>query len=163
LCYPRPDPIRKWVLDRSHQKEQKGRKRSLEKKNLFDGPMVPSTRLKYSRFWGDGRHDVDDWYCEFKSIATANEEDPEAKRRIFQGLLKGEALKWYIDVPEETRNSWAEFVPLFLKTFREAGGEARALGRLSRMTMKPAESVRKYSQRVKALIQKLTTEIAQSV
>ena len=31
------------------------------------------------------------------------------------------------------------------------------------MTKKPAESVRKYGQRVKALIQKLTTEIAQSV
>jgi len=133
------------------------------KEEVSGGPMAPSTRLKYSRFRGDGRHDVDDWYCEFESIATANEEDPEAKRRIFQGLLKGEALKWYIDVPEETRDSWAEFVPLFRKTFREAGSEARALGQLSRMTMKPVESVRKYSQRVKALIQKLPTEIAQNV
>ena len=106
---------------------------------------------------------MDDWYCEFESIATANQEEPGAKSRIFQGLLKGEALKWYQDVPEEIRNSWAELVTLFLKTFREAGGEARALGRLSRMTMKPTESDWKYSQRVKALIQKLTTEITQSV
>jgi hypothetical protein len=165
LSPTRPDP------DRSHwedsgsfiPEEAEGPEAESGKEELSDGPMAPSTRLKYSRFRGDGRHDVDDWYCEFESIANANEEDPEAKRRIFQGLLKGEALKWYIDVPEDTRDSWAEFVPLFLKTFREAGGEARALGRLSRMTMKPAESVRKYSQRVKALIQKLTTGIAQSV
>ena len=128
-----------------------------------DAPMAPSTRLKYSRFRGDGSQDADDWYCEFESIATANQEDPESKRRIFQRLLKGEALKWYQDVPDEIREDWADFTHLFLKTFREAGGEARALGRLSRMTKKPAESVRKYEQRVKALIQKLTTEIAQSV
>ena len=56
-----------------------------------------------------------------------------------------------------------DFVHLFLKKFREAGGEARALEHLSRMTKKPEESVRKYGQRVKALIQKLMTEIAQSV
>lgn len=78
-------------------------------------------------------------------------------------MLKGEALIWYQDIPKETRDSRAEFVALFLKTFREAGGEARALGRLSRMTMKLTESVWKYSQKVKSLIQKLTTKIAQSV
>ena len=110
-----------------------------EEEEIFDAPMVPCTRLKYSRFRGDKSQDVDDWYREFESIATANEEDPEAKRRIFQGLLKGEVLKWYQDVPDITRDSWADFVPLILKTFREAGGEARALGRLSRMTKKPAE------------------------
>ena len=125
--------------------------------------MAPSTRLKYSRFKGDGSQDVDEWLCEFESIALANQEDPDAKRRIFQGLLKGEALRWYQDVPDRTRNDWDSFVTLFQRTFREAGGEARALGKLSRMTMRPTESVRKYSQRVKALIQKLTTEIAPSV
>jgi hypothetical protein len=125
--------------------------------------MPPSTRLKYSRFKGDGSQDVDDWFCEFESIAVANLEDFEAKQRIFQGLLKGEALKWYQDVPEATRNDWNQLTNLFVKTFREAGGEARALGRLSRMTMKSSESVRRYGQRVKALIQKLTTEIAPSV
>ena len=120
-----------------------------------DTPMVPSTRLKYNRFQGDGKQDVDDWYCEFESIATANQEEQEAKGRIFQRLLQGEALKWYQDIPEETRGNWAEFITLFLRAFREAGGEARALGWLSRITMKPAKSVRKYSQRVKALIKKI--------
>jgi hypothetical protein len=106
---------------------------------------------------------VDDWFCEFKSIATANQEEPNSKKMIFQGLLKGEALKWYQDVPGDDREDWTTFSDLFLKTFREAGDEARALGRLSQITKKPAESVWKYGQRVKGLIEKLTTEIAQSV
>jgi hypothetical protein len=106
---------------------------------------------------------VDDWFCEFKSIATANQEEPDSKKMIFQGLLKGYALKWYQDVPDTAREEWTGFFHLFLKTFREGGDEARALGRLSRMTKKPAESVRKYGQRVKALIQKLTTGIVQNV
>jgi hypothetical protein len=118
------------------------------------------TRLKYTKFRGDGKQDVDDWFAEFESIASANQEELDVKRRIFQGLMKGEALKWYQDVPVGTRNDWDEFTNLFLRAFREAGGEARALGRLSRMTMKTSESVRKYGQRVKALIQKLTTEVA---
>ena len=134
-----------------------------EEEDEEDNPMAPSTRLKYNRFKGDGSQDVDEWLCEFESIALANQEDPDAKRRIFQGLLKGEALQWYQDVPERTRNDWTSFVTLFRRTFREAGGEARALGKLSRMTMRSSESVRKYSQRVKALIQKLTTAIAPSV
>ena len=125
--------------------------------------MLNTTRLKYSRSRGDGSQDVDDWFCEFESTTLANQEDNEAKARIFQGLLKGEALKWYQDVPEFTRSSWEQLTRLFLKTFREAGGEARALGQLSKMTMKKSESVRKYGQRVKALIQKLTTDIAPSV
>ena len=61
------------------------------------------------------------------------------------------------------RENWTDFTILFLKTFRVAGGEARALGQLSRMTKKPSESIQKYGQRVKALIQKLTNDIAQSV
>ena len=110
------------------------------------------TCLKYSKFRGDGRQDVDDWFSEFESIALANQEDEHIKQRIFQGLLKGEALKWYQDVPIATWNDWDNFILTFLRTFREAGGESRALGRLSRITMKSSESVRKYSQRVKALI-----------
>ena len=125
--------------------------------------MPTTTRLKFSRFRGDGSQDVDDWFCEFESTALAIHEDNEAKARIFQGLLKGEALKWYQDVPEFIRSSWEQLMRLFLRTFREAGGEARALGQLSKITMKKSEFVWKYGQRVKALIQKLTTDIAPSV
>ena len=78
-------------------------------------------------------------------------------------MLKGEALKWYQDVPDRIRDNWEQLTLLFLRTFREAGGEARALGRLSKMTMGTSESIRRYGQRMKALIQKLTTDIAPSI
>jgi hypothetical protein len=119
--------------------------------------------LKYKRFKGNGHQDVDDWFSEFESTAVANKEEDEAKQRIFQGLLKGEVLKWYQDIPVRDRNDWDQLTTTFLQAFREVGGEARALGRLSKMTMRTSESVRKYGQRVKALIQKLTMEIAPSV
>jgi hypothetical protein len=99
--------------------------------------MALVTRLKYSRFKRDGSQDVDDWFGEFEATTLANQEDPLSKRRIFQGLLKGEALKWFQDVSETVRADWEDFTNLFLRTFREAGGPGRALGRLSKMTMKP--------------------------
>jgi hypothetical protein len=121
------------------------------------------TQMKYKRFKGDGHQDVDDWFSEFESTAVANQEEDEAKQRIFQRLLKGEALKWYQDVPVRNRNDWDQLTTAFFQAFREVGGEVRVLGRLSKMTMRTSESVRKYGQRVKALIQKLTMEIAPSV
>ena len=137
---------------------------SVDELSSDDSDIMPSTtRLKYSRFKGDGSQEVDDWLTEFKSIAAANQEELAASLRIFQGLLKGEALKWYQDVPEPIRTNWDQLSNLFLRTFREAGGEARALGRLSKMTMGKSESVRRYGQRIKALIQKLTTEISPTV
>ena len=125
--------------------------------------MLSTTPLKYSRFKGYGSQDVDDWFTKFESRALANQEELAAKQRIFQGVLKDEALKWYQNVPDRIRNNWEQLTLLFLRTFREARGEARALGRLSKMTMGTSESVRRYGQRVKALIQKLTTDIAPSV
>jgi hypothetical protein len=72
------------------------------------------TRLKYKRFKGDGNQDVDDWFSEFESTAVANQEMEEAKQRIFQGLLKGEALKWYQDVPVQNRDDWDQLTKAFL-------------------------------------------------
>jgi hypothetical protein len=109
------------------------------------------TRLKYKRFKGDGHQDVDDWFSEFESTAVANQEEDEAKQKIFQVLLKGEALKWYQDIPVRDRNDWEQLTTTFLQAFREVGGEARTLGRLSKMTMRTSKSVRKYGQRVKLL------------
>jgi hypothetical protein len=71
------------------------------------------TRLKYKRFKGDGNQDVDDWFSEFESTAVANQETEEAKQRIFQGLLKGEALKWYQDVPVRNRNDWDQLTTAY--------------------------------------------------
>ncbi|PTQ47521.1 hypothetical protein MARPO_0008s0262 [Marchantia polymorpha] len=126
--------------------------------------MAKSTsRLKYRKFKGDGREDVDEWLCEFNSTAAANQEDDATKLRLFQGLLKKEALQWYLDVAVPVRNDWDQLTLAFLRTFREVGGEARTLGKLSKMRMEPGESVRRYGQRVRSLIQKLTPGIAPSV
>ena len=125
--------------------------------------MGSRTRLRYSKFKGDGTKDADDWLGEFESTTIANQEDQLSKQRIFQGVLKGEALNWYQDVPEATRNNWDQLKELFLRTFRESGGQARALGRLSKITMRSTETVRRYGQRVKALIKKLTTDIAPGI
>ena len=74
---------------------------SVDELSSDDSNIMPSTtRLKYSRFKGDGSQDVDNWLTEFRSTAAANQEEPVATLRIFQGLLKGEALKWYQDVPD---------------------------------------------------------------
>ena len=130
-----------------------GGERIEEELDSEDEDIMPSTtRLKCSRFKGDGSQDVNDWFIEFESTTLANQEEPAAKQRIFQGVLKGEALKWYQDVPDRIRNNWKQLTLLFLRTFREAGGEARALGRLSKMTMGTSELVKRYGQRIKAPI-----------
>lgn len=131
--------------------------------NADDARRAPITRLKYSRFQGDGGKDVDDWLEEFTATAQANLEDDESRLRVFSGLLKGEALKWYLDVPVAVRRVWAELTEAFVHTFREAGGEARAVGQLGKIRKKDAESIRKYGQRVKALMNKVAVGIAPSV
>lgn len=62
--------------------------------NPFVG-MTTSTRLKYTTFKGRGQ-DPDGWLGEFLSTAKTNKEnaDPDLLR-IFEGLMKNEAHKWY--------------------------------------------------------------------
>ena len=88
-------------LVESEEEVTTGGKRVDEELGSEDEDNMPSaTCLKYSLFKGDGSQDVDDWLIKFESIALANQEEPAAKQRIFQGVLKGEALKWYRDVPD---------------------------------------------------------------
>ena len=123
--------------------EEEEREASGDGLSLDESDIMPSTtRLKYSRFKGDGSQDMDDWLTKFKSTIVANQEEPAATLWIFQGLLKGEAFKWYQDVVDRIRTRWDQLSNLFLRTFQEAGREARALGRLSKMTMGKSESVR---------------------
>ena len=98
--------------------QEEERRASANEPSSDESDIMPSTtRLKYSRFKGDGSQDVDDWLTEFKSTAIANQEEPATILRIFQGLLKGEALKWYQDVPEWIRTNWEQLSSLFLRTF----------------------------------------------
>lgn len=120
-------------------------------------------RLKYRKFQGDRKEDVDNWLCDFNSTATAKEEEIATKLHIFQGLLKKEALHWYQDILEPVRNDWKQLTTSFFQTFREVGGKTRTLWRLSKMKMDLDKSVQRYGQRVRYLINKLTPGIAASV
>lgn len=127
-------------------------------------PMARTfSRLKYRKFRGDGREDVDEWLSEFNATAAANQEDEAIKLRLFQGLLKKEALQWYQEEPDNVRRSWGLLSDAFRRAFREVGGEARTLGKLSKIRMEPEESVRRYGQRVRSLIHKLSPGIANSI
>ena len=107
---PRLDEARAEPEVEEEERGASGGGLSSEESNI----MPSTTRLKYSRFKGDGSQDVDDWLTEFKSTVVANQEEPAAALRIFQGLLKGEALKWYQDVPDQIRTSWDQLSNLFL-------------------------------------------------
>ncbi|KAG0594481.1 hypothetical protein M758_UG081400 [Ceratodon purpureus] len=127
-------------------------------------PMARTfSRLKYRKFRGDGREDVDEWLSEFNATAAANQEDEAIKLRLFQGLLKKEALQWYQEEPDNVRRDWGLLSAAFQRAFREVGGEASTLGKLSKIRMEPEESVRRYGQRVRILIHKLSPGIANSI
>ena len=58
--------------------------------------MPPSFWIKYSWFKGDGTQDVDDWMEQYLAILVANDEgDEKTIKRLFCGVIEGEALKWY--------------------------------------------------------------------
>ena len=86
--------------------QEEEREASVDELSSDESDIMPSTtRLKYSKFKEDGSQDVDDWLTEFKSTAIANQEELATILWTFQGFLKGEALKWYQDVPERIRTS----------------------------------------------------------
>ena len=105
--------------------EETERTRGDELSSEESNTMPSTTCLKYNRFKGDGSQDVDYWLTEFKSTTMANQKEPATTLRIFQGILKGEALKWYQDIPKWIRNNREQLTSLFLRTFREARGEER--------------------------------------
>ena len=118
---PEPD----WASPAKPEVEEEAEGTRGDEVSSEESDTIPSTIcLKYCRFKVDGSQDMDDWLTEFKSTAMANQEEPATTLRIFQGLLKGEALKWYQDVSDRIRNNWEQLTNLFLQTFREAGGEA---------------------------------------
>ena len=84
----RPDPV-----EQEEEVATEGERVEEEVDSEEEDNMPSTTRLKYSRFKGDGSQAVDDWLTEFESTALVNQEKPAAKQWIFQGVLKGEALK----------------------------------------------------------------------
>ena len=59
--------------------QEEEREASVDELSLDESDIMSSTtRLKYSRFKGDGSQDVDNWLIEFKSTVVANQEEPAA-------------------------------------------------------------------------------------
>jgi hypothetical protein len=83
--------------------------------------MPPSYRLKYARFKGKGQ-DVNEWLDQFSATLEANDEnDPETTKKLVQGLLEGEALRWYNGLLPAARNDWNQLKRAFRTEFRDVG------------------------------------------
>jgi Retrotransposon gag protein/Zinc knuckle len=120
--------------------------------------MPPSFRIKYTRFKGDGSQDVDDWMEQYLATLAANAEgDEETTKRLFRGVIEGEALKWYGTLDAAVKNDWPRLQAAFEQEFREIGADSQVMARLSSMKMEPADTLRSYTQRVHQLVGKLST------
>lgn len=118
--------------------------------------MPAQTRLKYHTFKGDLRQDVDEWMKEFVVTTLANQETDDSRSRIFVGLLRKEALKWYETLTPQVQGDWDNLCEAFVSAFREVGGEDRIITKLNRFTKGAKESIRSYGHRICSLISKMT-------
>ncbi|KAL3697836.1 hypothetical protein R1sor_011912 [Riccia sorocarpa] len=78
------------------------------------------TRLRYSHFRGKSGKDPDTFLQEFLQVSEANKEESTTDRlRIFPGLLKDRASRWYRNTEAATRADWVTFTKAFLAEFRD--------------------------------------------
>jgi hypothetical protein len=120
--------------------------------------MPPSFRIKYNRFKGDGTQDVDDWMEQYLATLSANDEgDVGTTKRLFRGVIEGEALKWYGTLDQAVKDDWPTLKSAFEQEFREIGADSRVMSRLNSIKMKSTDTLRSYTQRVQQLIGKLST------
>ena len=81
--------------------------------------MPPSFRIKYAKFRGDGVQDVDDWLEQYLAILSANDEgDEDTTKRLFCGLLEGEALRWYGALDRAVKDDWPTLKAAFEQEFQ---------------------------------------------
>ena len=117
--------------------------------------VMATTKLKYTPFRGKSQ-DADDWLIEFLDTAQTNKEDqPPDLLRLFQGLMKKDAMHWYHDLTQAIRGDWDLLAAAFLDAFRRDKSMSNVLAKLRGMKMKEGESVRSYGQRVRRLIGKI--------
>jgi hypothetical protein len=120
--------------------------------------MPPLFQIKYSRFRGDGTQDVDDSMEQYLATLAANDEgDEDTTKRLFRGLIDGEALRWYNSLDVAVRGDWSRLRAAFEQEFREIGADSRVMARLNSIKMKPTDTLRSYTQKIQQLIGKLST------
>src|SRR5450759_3255104 len=119
--------------------------------------MAPFFLIKYTRFKGDGSQDVDDWMEQYLATLAANDEgDVETTKRLFRGVIKGEALRWFGTLDVTVKNDWPTLKHAFEQELREIGADSRVMLRLNAIKMKPSDTLRSYTQCFHQLVGKLS-------
>ncbi len=72
--------------------------------------------IKYNIFKGTGQN-VDDWLEEFDAVADANKETAESKAKMFHGMLRKAALKWYNALEPPVRANQVQLRERFVTEF----------------------------------------------
>jgi hypothetical protein len=72
--------------------------------------------IKYNIFKGTGQN-VDDWLEEFNAVADANKESAESKAKMFHGMLRKAALKWYYTLEAPICNNQVQLKERFMTKF----------------------------------------------
>ena len=122
---------------------------------IFPRAMPPSYRLKHARFKGKGQ-DVDEWLDQFAATLAANDEnDLDTTKRLFHGLLEGEALRWYNGLLPTVKNNWDQLMRAFTTEFKDVGTDSTVLRKQEKVTMDPSDTLQSYLQKVQVLISKL--------
>ncbi|CAM6125591.1 unnamed protein product [Calypogeia fissa] len=93
--------------------------------------MPQSFRIKYTQFKGSWSQDVDNWMEHYLATATNDEVDNDTRKKLFQGLIGGEALKWYNALDAKTRDDWDRLKTAFKREFREIEVDARIMQKLN--------------------------------
>jgi hypothetical protein len=118
---------------------------------------MPSSRLKYTKFKANGIQDVDDWLDQFSATLAANDEgDVENKKRLFHGLVEGEALRWFNTLTPAVKDNWDQLRRTFEEEFREIGTAAKVMALLGSIRVKSTDTLRSYTQKVQQLVGKLS-------
>jgi len=97
------------------------------------------------------RHSVIDWTCAVTQYYEAVRISDDAERlRYATCLLRGPALRWWRDMPEEKRPlTWVDFTQRLIAYFIPAGAEVTARSQLSRLFQR--SSVADYTDRFRAI------------
>jgi hypothetical protein len=100
---------------------------------------------------------VDDWLDQFSATLAANDEgDVENKKRLFLGLLEGEALRWFNTLTPAVKDNWDQLQRAFEEEFQEIGKDAKVMAWLGSIRMKSIDTLRSYTQKVQQLVGKLS-------
>src|SRR5450759_4869205 len=91
------------------------------------------------------------------TLAANDEGDVDTTKRLFGGVIEGEALRWYSTLDVAVKNDWPTLKNAFEQEFREIGADSRVMSRLNAIKMKPSDTLRSYIQCVHQLVGKLST------